>query len=147
LREVIKMPVLFKGEMYNDDRLFVLSVCKCTVKEQDAGVIETVIYHENPPADHIWSLVTFRNTARYPVTRVDHFATQEEAREYMRSIEPGVPRASLGGTSPESPLTYDQFVAWKSANGLQEYDYRQMFSPGGENAREMILSPRPSRPR
>ena len=139
------------GETYNDDRLFVLSVCRCTVAEVAevaevaADMLETIIYHEKVPTSHIWCVVTYRNTARYPLTRVDHFQTEAEARRYMQSVELSVPWVSLGGASPSIPPSYDEFVKWKTANHCHEYDYRRVFLPGGSNARETILSRRQER--
>jgi hypothetical protein len=139
------MPAIdFDGESYNDDRVFVMAVCRCTVSEVEGGVTETVIYHENAPADHIWAVVTYRNTCRYRCSRVDHFPSFSTASAYMRSVEPTVPRVSLGGASPGAPIPYEEFLAWKIAGGLQEYDYRKVFSAGGENAREVVLSQRRS---
>lgn len=135
------MAILFQGEAYNDDRMFVLSISRCTVRV-DAEILETVIHHEDAPPGHIWCVVTHRNTSRYPVTRVDHFATPEEARDYMHFVEPNTPRISLGGESPAPAPTYDDFSAWKVANRLQEYDYRKMFTPGGANPQEVVLSRR-----
>ncbi len=136
------MDVEFEGKTYHDDRLFVLGICKCTIREVDAETVETVIYHEDAPANHIWCIVTVRNTARYPMARVDHFATEEEAHNYMRHVEPTTPRVSLGGASPVPPPTYDEFVAWKAANHLEDYDYRKLYARGGTNPRELVLSRR-----
>lgn len=54
----------FNGEIYNDDRMFVLYVCKCTV-DIDDDVISTTIYHEDAPENHKWCVVTYRNVTRY----------------------------------------------------------------------------------
>ena len=133
---------MLDGGAYYDDRLFVLCVCMCTVTEVDADTLETVIYHDNAPPSHIWCVATFRNTARYPLFRVDHFQTETEARRYMQSVEPGVPRVSLGGAPPINPPSYEEFLEWKTANQFEEYDYRRVFPPGGGNARETALSSR-----
>ena len=135
VRKVTKIMTTMAGETYIDDRLFVLSVCRCTVAEVDADMLETIIYHEEAPPSHIWCVATFRNTARYPLTRVDHFQTEAEARRYMQSVEPSVPRVSLGGASPSISPSYNELVKWKTANHCREYDYRRVFLPGGSNAR------------
>ena len=132
----------FQGEVYNDDRMFVLHVCRCTVTARDDGTMVTTIHHEVDPSDSRWCLVTYRNTASYPATRVDHFDSLEDARAYLERVEPTVPRVSLAGRPPVAPLPYDQFVAWKAANDLKDYDYRQMYIPGGENRCETIISTR-----
>ena len=94
----------YEGQIYNDDRIFVLHIAKCTVAPIDDETIETTIYHDQPPAEHIWCLVTYRNVARYPAVRVDHFESNEAARVYMERVEPTVPRISLGGQSPVRPM-------------------------------------------
>ncbi len=131
----------FNGESYHDDRMFVLYVCKCTVDIND-DVMSTKIYHEEAPENHKWCLVTYRNAARYFATRVDHFDFENEAKTYMKKVEPTVPLISLGGRSPHAPLPYDQFVKWKEKNNFKEYDYRKMYLPGGTNHVETIYSKR-----
>ena len=135
----------FNGEIYNDDRLFVIAICKCKVADADGGMVETVIHHENAPADHLWAVVTFRNTRRYPISRVDHFASADAAQAYLQSVEPQVPLVSLGGSPPKVPMLFDKYTAWKVANNCEEYDYRRMFSPGGANPCEMVMTPGPIR--
>lgn len=132
----IRHPYVFEGEVYNDDRLFVLYIAKCTV---DDGKIETIVYHESAPADHLWCLVTYRNTERYPVFRVDHFASREEAGQYQQSVEASVPRISLGGKSPRPVPDYEDFVQWKANHAVAEYDYRRIYGKGDRNRREMII--------
>jgi hypothetical protein len=132
--------VEYEGEKYHDDRMFVLYLCKGTIAESDGQTITTTIYHENAPADYKWCLVTYRNIARYPAIRVDDFESIEEARAYLERIEPTVPRISLGGRSPRNPLPYKEWLEWKAVNQVKEYDYKQMFSPGGTNPRESVIS-------
>jgi hypothetical protein len=135
-------PTEFDGDISNDDRLFVLAVCKCTVTEVEDDLLETVIYHENAPAHHSWAVVTYRNTARYPISRIDHFTSFSAADAYRRSVEPTVPLVSLWGGSPTQPMSFEEFSRWKEANHLQEYDYRKMYRPGGTNPREVVLTRR-----
>ncbi len=127
----------FNGEIYNDERMFVLYVCKCTVDIND-DVISTTIYHEEAPENYKWCVVTYRNVTRYMSTRVDHFDSESDAIAYMKKVEPDVPLISLGGKSPHDPLPYDQFVIWKERNKFKEYDYKKMYLPGGSNPREVI---------
>ncbi len=134
--------IIFNDEIYNDDRMFVLAVCKCTISEVEKDIIETVIYHEKTPIDYMWAVVTYRNTPRYPITRVDHFGSLEAASEYMQSVESSVPLISLGGVSLAVPMSYKEFLAWKAANDLQEYDYRKVFLPGGTDQREAVYTQR-----
>lgn len=128
------------GEMFHDDRMFVLHIAKCTVKDAGGGMIETTVWHEDAPVDHGWCLVTYRNVDRYPATRVDHFDSYVAARAYADKVEPTVPRVSLGGRPPAKPLTLDEWLAWKKTGKLKEYDYRELFSQEGTKPRELILT-------
>jgi len=130
----------FNGETYRDDRMFVLYVCPCTVDDLDQNTIETVIYHEAPPAEHLWCVVTYRNTSRFPATRVDHFRTHDEAHAYLQKVEPSVPLVSLGGSSPRVPLPYAEFAEWKSRNQFKEFDFRDAYSTGIRDAVELVVS-------
>jgi hypothetical protein len=107
--------------------MFVLHICKCTVETDADGIVATMIHHESVPMDSTWCLVTYRNTARYPAYRVDHFDSFEEACAGLERIEPTVPLISLGGRSPDVPLTYEEFAAWKTKEGLRDYDYKYVF--------------------
>lgn len=130
----------FRGEAYNDDRMYVLHIARCTISAGPDDTTVTTIHHERVPDDALWCLVTYRNTPRYPATRVDRFDSPEEARSYLERVEPTVPRISLGGRPPSEPLTFDAWKDWKAANGLKEYDYRTMYSPGGEAPQETLIS-------
>ena len=129
---------LFDGERYNDDRLFVLYIARCTVKE-DEQTIETTIYHEDIPDNSIWCVVTCRNVERYRIFRVDHFDTKIDAESYMKSVEPQTPLFSLNANSPRNPLPYEEFVVWKKKNNLEEYDYKKMFDMKGAKPREIAI--------
>lgn len=134
--------ISFEGEVYNDDRMFVLYVCKCTVAVEH-DIIATTIYHEKPPESYKWCVVTYRNVRRYRAVNADHFESENDARTYMAKVEPTVPLISLGGRSPDIPLSYDKFIDWKEKNGFKEYDYKKMYTmPGGNNPQETILSRR-----
>lgn len=133
------MSTVWRGESYNDDRIFVIHVARCTVRRVENGVMETTIYHEDAPADHIWGLITFRNTVRYPIVRVDHFDRESEAMEYRREVEPTVPLISQDGQPMQDTLSYGDWCAWKAEQGWSEYDYRRMFRPGGERPREIVM--------
>ncbi len=135
--------IQFNGETYNDDRLFVLYICKCTVNTVEGDTVETTIYHEKAPEAHKWCLVTYKNIAKYPAVRVDHFESLKAAEDYMKKVEPTVPLISLGGQSPRSPLPYDQFVKWKVKNQLKEYHHKKMYLSGGANPREVVYSNKP----
>ena len=127
--------VEFNSRTYNDDRMYVFYIAPCT-EEIEGEYVHYQIYHNNPPTEHKWCLVTYRNTERYPVSRLDAFDTKTEVQKYQRRVEPTTPLVSLGGE--QSGMSYDRFVDWKNQQGLQEYDYKKMYLPGGENHREMI---------
>ena len=122
---------LFEDQLYNDDRMFVLHIARCRATVDDDGIATTTIYHGAPPPDCKWCLVTYRNTERYPAVRVDNFESLEEAQAYLQRVEPTVPLVSLGGSGPKTPLSYEEFVAWKKRNRMKDYDYKAMYLPGG----------------
>jgi hypothetical protein len=130
----------FNENKYFDDRIFVLYLCKGTVKIEpnDDGAVWTTIYHESPPSDHIWCVVTYKNIQIYPIYRVDSFHNKEDAIAYIKQIEPETPLISLGGKSPENPMQYDEYVEWKKKNNLQDYNWKSLYSAGGINASEII---------
>lgn len=124
--------------MYYDDRLFVLYVCLGTVEIEDE-LVTTTIYHENPPFDAKWCLVTYRNCENYPAFSVVHFQDSADAITYMRLIEPTTPLVSSQGQTVTPPVSYDAYSQWKIDEHLEEYDYRKCYRPGGANAIEMIM--------
>jgi hypothetical protein len=126
------------GISYNDDRMFVLYLARCEARDRENGLVDWIVYHREAPNRAGWGLVTYRNSGRYPVVRVDAFSSREEAEAYMRRIEPEVPRVSLGGRSPIPAPTYDEFLRWKRDLGLKEYEYAAFFTATGINPREII---------
>ena len=122
----------FDGEHYRDDRMYILHIAKCTKKESDL-YITTTIYHDEPPDNYHWCLVTYRNNERYSPTRVDDFASKADAETYLRKVEPSVPLISLGGQSRNPPLPYKEFVNWKSKHGFQEFDVDEVFKYTNED--------------
>ena len=120
--------------------MYVLHLCKGTIdtKPDSDGLLWTNIYHENPPADSVWCIVTFQNCRGYRISRVDHFHRKEDALSYMQAVEPEVPLISLGGMPPKNPMSFQTFTEWKKAKGLKEYDYRNVFLAGGSNPMETV---------
>ena len=129
--------LLFDGEQYNDDRLFVLIVAKCTIRESDEYIRKT-IYHGVAPQNHKWCVVTFRNVERYRGVIVDDFSTKREAETYLADVEPQTPLISLGGNSPSHPMSIQSYSKWKKENNFKEYDYREMFPDGVNNPSETL---------
>jgi hypothetical protein len=130
----------FNNLEYYDDRLFVLYLCKGTVEMSD--MVTTTLYHNNAPDDHIWCVVTYRNTHRYPLYRVDSFHKKEDAEKYLRVIEPQTPLISLGGKSPTLPLPYDEYAAWKDMYKYNDYDWKKLYLHNGTRQAERILQAR-----
>jgi len=133
--------IKYQEREYFDDRLFILYLCKGKVEIQPDGLVSTTIYHEKELTDFVWCLVTFRNCARYPATRVDSFYKKEDAITYQKSIEPETPLISLQGKSPINPLSYEEYRSWKNKNDFKEYDFHEVFTarPKGSNARETFM--------
>jgi hypothetical protein len=135
-------PVPFEGELYNDDRMFILAIFRATLTTGVDGTVTTTVHHDQDVADAKWCLVTFRNSPRYPAFRVDHFESLDEARAYMEEVEPRVPLVSLGGLARQPPWSYNEFVAWKAANRLAEYPIDEMYTPGNRARVEIFVTPR-----
>lgn len=135
------MPVAFGRDLYNDDRMFVLYLCRCFVEDSTDSVV-TTIHHESPPPESKWCVVTYRNTATFPAVRVDPFDSLELAQAYLERIEPNTPLVSLHGKSPSAPSSYHRYVQWKTENDFQDYDWHSMYTPGGKNARETMIRPK-----
>jgi hypothetical protein len=83
---------LYQGEIYKDDRLFILDLVQ-TRKGNEL----------------VWSVITRRNQDSFPPFRSDEFTTKEEAIEFIKSIEPTTPLISLEGKAPGSQLSYEQY--------------------------------------
>lgn len=91
--------VEFDGVTYNDDRMFILYICKCTI-EEDANSISTIIHYQEVPVNYIWSVATFRYSgrpARSIVTRL------------MRELGP------LSDRAPAFPLATAAIAALRTA--------------------------------
>ena len=94
------MPI-YEGELYNDDRLFIL----------DYGLAEE-------EKNQVWCVVTRRNTHRFPPFRFDKFESENDAVDFIKKIEPTTPLISLGGKSPKSAPTYDEYLRWLAENQI-----------------------------
>lgn len=130
----------FNGKIYNDDRMFVLHVAKCTITDADDIADEIItIYHVEVPKDYKWCVITYRNIINYMPYRTDYFDTKKEANEFLERTEPSTPLISLKGRSYSPPPTYDEFVDWKLKNNFQEFNYKKVYKEGGTNPREIIL--------
>ena len=130
----------FNGQKYFDDRLYVLYLCKGIVEIEPGvnGSVWTRIYHQEAPKDYAWCVVTYKNSPRYPIYRVDSFHKKEDAILYMKEIEPETPLISLNGNSLREPLSYENYILWKRTNGFEDYNWKLLYTPGGTNAQESI---------
>ena len=120
-------PSPFEGDLYNDDRMFVVALLRGTVREDLDGTVTTTVHHDEDVPGAKWCLVTYRNVLGYPAFRIDRFESFEDARAYMEQVEPTVPLVSLGGQPRQPPLAYAQFVAWKKANRFKEYPVDELY--------------------
>lgn len=130
--------IKFQDQNYFDDRLFVLYLCKGKVEIEPDGVAITTIYHEQEPIDFVWCVATYKNCIRYPLYRVDSFYKKEVAIEYIKKIEPETPLISLDGKSPAKPFSYEEYLKWKKDNDFKDYNWQELYTPGGSNASERI---------
>ncbi len=130
--------IKFEGQEYFDDRMFVLYLCKGRVEAGPDGVIITTIYHEQEPIDFVWCVVTYRNCIRYPLYRIDSFYKKDDAVEYIKIIEPETPLISLGGRSPAQLVSYEEYTEWKKDDNLKDYNWQELYTPGGSNATERV---------
>ncbi len=107
----------FDGELYRDDRMHVLYICKgITTIEGDR--VSTTIYHEESPVDAKWCLVTYRNNSRYMAISSKLFDSKQNAEAYRRHIEPMTPLISLGGRPRNPPPPYEEFLRWKEGRKI-----------------------------
>lgn len=102
----------FNDRQYNDDRMFVMFLARCTISEDEEFII-TKIHYENILPNFKWCVATFRNVERYTAYRVDSFDSELEALEYLEAVEPETPLISLNGHSPEIPLSFNEYCTWK----------------------------------
>ena len=133
----------FEGFEYNDDRMFILSLQRCSVEDDDEMTTITVRYNELDKTTH-WCVITFRNISSYSGTRVNLFDDKEEAQAFLDDVERSAPRVSLDGQSPMPLMGSDEFKKWKADNSLKEYDYKIAFNRFGEgdNPQEMFHIPK-----
>ena len=111
---------IWQGDIYHDDRLFILDLQLATKS-----------------GNRIWVVTTRRNIKGFPPRRVDEFNTKEEAIDYLKLIEPTTPRISLQGKSPSPELTYDEHIAWCEAEGIP--DSLQIHTMNNEHKRKREL--------
>ena len=102
-------PLIF-DMLFNDDRKFVMEICPVTVSS-------TI---QNEPPQKKWAVINRRNVPDYPPFRTDNFDTREEAFKYYYDVVPQTPLASLGGKSPDPPISLDDYKTWLKSIGLTD---------------------------
>ena len=134
----------FEGKFYRDDRLFVLYVARCYLAPPDKGMANSTIFHKEPRSvpspgvQDLWCVVTYRNTERYPLYRLDHFQSKRLAERYLQDIEPATPLVSLGGKSIEPVSSSEEWASRKEKLGWQDFDYRLVYPPDSNHPYETI---------
>lgn len=128
----------FNGEKYNDDRMFVLHIAKCTVIDDNETDEIITVYHQKIPENFKWCVITYRNTAKYMPFRIDYFDAKEDATKFLKATEPLTPLISIEGRTYNPPPTYEEFYEWKKRNNFEEYDYKKIFLKG-DDPRETIV--------
>ena len=99
----------FEGDVYRDDRMYVINLNRGTVSKK--GKKETR-----------YLLTTYRNTHSLPASRSDDFASKEEAINYLKEIEPDVPLVSNKGKPlniPDDVERWEYWNNWLKERGLQ----------------------------
>ena len=111
-----------QDETFLDDRMFLLAVYPARLAKDKEENHQTVIFYDQKPEQGLWTVLTFRNVADYPLVGVAHFEKEEHARLYKAGLEPSIPLTSLGGQSPKTPMPPEDFAAWKEERGFQEFN-------------------------
>ena len=66
---------LFRGDVYRDDRMYVMRIASNFTKDDDGVVTVALAAEPNIEADKTVVLVTYRNLPTLPAVRVDDFAS------------------------------------------------------------------------
>lgn len=133
--------VEFNGDVYKDDRMFILYTARCVVEKEEDGR-QFTIYHDLAPDDATWCVVTYTNTKKYEAVRIDEFNTKEEVEAYSRRVEPTCPLISLGGRPYFPTPTWEVWSNLKAKHSLKEHDWREMYiGSNPSNPKELIFVP------
>ena len=108
-------------EAFLDDRMFLLAVYPARLAKDAEENHQTAIFYDQTPENGLWTVLTFRNVADYPLVGVAHFEREDHARAYKAGLEPSIPLTSLGGQSPKTVMTPDDFAAWKEERGFVDF--------------------------
>jgi hypothetical protein len=135
---------LFRGDVYRDDRMYVMRVASNFAKDEDGAVMVARAAEPHIEADTPVVLVTYRNLPKLPAVRVDDFPSFSAAIDYIKRVEPTCPRISLQGRSPEPTPAWQEHLEWLHGQGLQSAAEGDTPIPDGtdpsSNPREMFIS-------
>ena len=119
------MTIKYQGEVYRDDRMFVLNLSYGSYSK-NYGVFSTPIEEGDA-----WILRTYRNTVELPITTTNTFLSVEDARAYIVKIEHTTPLISLKENPleipkkiqgmdhiPESERPWEFYNRWLAINRL-----------------------------
>ncbi|MGE0279268.1 MAG: hypothetical protein AB7P20_01460 [Rhizobiaceae bacterium] len=136
---------LFRGDVYRDDRLYVMRMAANFTKDGDGTVTVALAAEPNIEADKPVVLVTYRNLPTLPAVRVDDFSSFNAALDYIKRIEPTCPRISLQGHSPDPTPSWQEHLEWLHGQGLRSAAEGDTPLPDGtdasSNPREVLIIP------
>lgn len=112
--------ISYQGKNYNDDRLFILDLTQAKKGNRI-----------------IWAVVTRHNYQGFPPFRIDEFDSKEDAVSFIMKTEPSTPRISLGGNSPQIPISYEAYCQLLESEGLPSS--LEIYEMNKGNQREIIL--------
>lgn len=127
------------NETFLDDRMFLLAVYPARLAKDKEENHQTVIFYDKTPESGLWTVLTFRNVADYPLVGIAHFEKEDHARAYKAGLEPSIPLTSLGGQSPQTRMTPDDFAAWKEEMGFKDFNPDNAPRLVGEDRAEMVM--------
>jgi hypothetical protein len=126
-------------DVFLDDRMFVLAVYPARLAKDKEENHQTVIFYDQTPENGLWTVLTFRNVEGYPLVGVAHFEKEEHARAYKAGLEPSIPLTSLGGQSPKTQMTPEDFAAWKEEMGFQDFHPDKAPRLVGDDRAEVVM--------
>ena len=137
------MVVRYEGQEFFDDRLTVSLIAPCVLERESDDLFKTTIYHERvrEGVDASWCVMVMLNTAGYRLIHLLNVPTEEFARTVHEIVECSTPFASLDGRRlpPEKRGSLASFRSEMARKGIAPFSYEALFSPGGENAQEVVM--------
>jgi len=106
---VKKLTIEFEGQVYRDDRIYVINL--------NRGIVS-----RNNDRKTRYLVNTYRNTPNLPTTRTDDFSTKKEVVDYLKKVKPETPLVSKNGKSlqiPEGVDPWEHWLDWLNGMGLQ----------------------------